>query len=487
MRMPTGSKMPEQDVPAEVWRLYGYGIDPDEIAIMVGVHATKVRDIITRQRAGDAGARNGAVGPAGSRGEATPPTTSTRRTTSPTEPNVNDSAIGPQPVAVTLADVEPVTVTWLWEGRIPAGKLVVLDGDPSLGKSTLSLTMAAHISTGRAWPDASACPVGDVVILSAEDGMADTVRPRLDAAGGDPARVHALTAVEFMDSGGTVSTRLPTLDDLDVIDHLIRSTSARLVIVDVLMAYLPEKKKSSSDQDMRSVLHRYATLAEATGCTVLVLRHLRKSEAGNPLYRGGGSIGIIGAARAGMVVAPDPDAEEGDDRRVLAWTKSNLAKMPPSLAYRLVSAPGSHVARVDWCGESEHGAAALLSAAPDSQPGERDEAVAWLLDYLESHGGEAIAGQVIGAGAKAGIAKRTLQNARKRAGVVTRKGSMGGGWVWAIPVEGATETVEGAEDARAQSASTFGTFDAPSALHLATDADLFERAPASRPDGMRPS
>jgi RecA-family ATPase len=82
-------------------------------------------------------------------------------------------------------------------GTLPAGKLVVLDGDPSVGKSTLAIDRAVRLSVGAAWPDGTGCPLGDVLVLSAEDGLADTIRPRLDAAGGDPARVHALTDVTF--------------------------------------------------------------------------------------------------------------------------------------------------------------------------------------------------------------------------------------------------------------------------------------------------
>jgi len=88
---------------------------------------------------------------------------------------------------IRLSDVQPERVSWLWPGRIPAGKLVTLDGDPSLGKSTLSLAFAAIVTTGGTWPDNSPCNFpGDVILLSAEDGLADTVRPRLDPASTPP-------------------------------------------------------------------------------------------------------------------------------------------------------------------------------------------------------------------------------------------------------------------------------------------------------------
>jgi hypothetical protein len=324
-------------------------------------------------------------------------------------------------VLVSLGAVEPERVRWLWPGRLPAGKLAVLDGDPSLGKSTVAVAFAAHVSTGAPWPDGAGCPAGQVVILSAEDGMADTIRPRLDAAGGDPDRVHCLTGVRAVDQDGSVYTRPPTLAEADLaaIREVIERTGALLLIVDVLMAYLPGKVDSHRDQDVRAVLHRLAELADATGCAVLLLRHLNKAGAGSPLYRGGGSIGIIGAARAGYVVAHDPDDETGATR-VFACVKNNLAPEPPSLSYRLESAPGSQVARVVWAGESQRVAAELLRAPEsDDERSDRDEAAEWLTGYLTDQGGAAPAADVLKAARADGIAERTLKRARHRAGVTS--------------------------------------------------------------------
>ena len=317
---------------------------------------------------------------------------------------------------VRLSDVTPEQVAWLWEGRLPVGKLVLLDGDPSLGKSTLGLTFAAHVSTGKPWPDGAHCEPGDVVLMSAEDGLSDTVRPRLDAAGGDPARVHALTEIRYVDQDGKVSSRPPTLADTAVLRELVTSVQAKLLIVDVLMAYLA-KSDAHRDQDMRTVLHPVAQLAEDTGCTVLLLRHLNKATGGSAMYRGGGSIGIVGAARAAFLVAPDPDDESGQTR-VLASIKSNLAVTPPAMTYRLESAPDSHVARVVWLGESAHRADSLLSAPADAEERtERDEAADWLVGYLADNGGTAERKNVFKAARAAGFSEATLKRAKDKARV----------------------------------------------------------------------
>lgn len=348
--------------------------------------------------------------------------------TSETDPHGGQAPSGD---LVTLSTVRAEDVTWLWPGRLPAGKLALVDGDPSLGKSTLGLDLAAHVSTGRSWPDGTDCPAGDVVLMSAEDGIADTIRPRLDAAGANSERVHAFTSVTARGEDGTTHSRPPTLADVDSLHGVVTRTHARLLIVDVLMAYLPGKVDSHRDQDVRGVLHKLAELANDTGCAVLLLRHLNKTSGGSALYRGGGSIGIVGAARAGFLVAPDPDDESGKTL-VLACMKQNLAPMPDSLNYRLETAAGTHVARVAWSGQSSHGASDLLSTADAEDRSERDEAVEWLKSYLADQGGTARAGDVIKAAGKDGIAKTTLTRARQRAGVTSDKDGMRGGWVWSI-------------------------------------------------------
>lgn len=369
-----------------------------------------------------------------------------------------------QAVLVTLDGVQAERLTWLWPGRLPAGKLVTLDGDPSLGKSTLAVTFAAHVSTGRAWPDGASCPVGDVVVLSAEDGLADTIRPRLDAAAGNAARVHALTAVRTIAEDGVLTTRPPTLADIKVIREVLKQTRARLLIVDVFMAYLPGKTDSHRDQDVRAVLHRLAELADTTGCTFLLLRHLNKTPGGSPMYRGGGSIGIVGAARAGFLVAPDPDDNE---RRVLACVKSNLARTPESLSYRLEGAPGLDVARVVWTGTSTHDAAGLLQPVEsDDERRDRQELDEWLYAFLVAK--PVLVKTVMRAARDAGYNSDQVKRAKKRVGVVSAKTSMDGGWTWTLPggsTEGSTRTegsTEGSEGSGPQEPAPFAPFVLPS-------------------------
>lgn len=335
----------------------------------------------------------------------------------------------PMLAVVTLADVEPELVTWLWPGRIPAGKVVTLDGDPSLGKSTVALTFAATITTGGAWPDGSVCTTpGDVVLLSAEDGLADTVRPRLDAAGADVRRVHAVQGVAMPD--GTLAP--PSLADVYELARLVKKVRARLLIVDVFMAYLPSGTDSHKDQDVRRVLSRLSAMADETGCTVLLLRHLNKAKGGDPMYRGGGSIGIVGAARAGMLVAADPD---DPSIRVLASTKLNLGPPPESLRYHLVSVDGAGVARVEWLGVDDRDARALLSAVDDTDTDDGNVR-SILVQYLTEAGGSAPVTEVLKHTRAAGLADQTVKNARakKSSRIQTERVGFGKGssWRWSL-------------------------------------------------------
>jgi hypothetical protein len=344
--------------------------------------------------------------------------------------------------APSVAQVPRETIHWLWRKWFPRGKVVVVDGDPNVGKSTFTHDLAARVSTGAPFPDDDGQRLAsDVVLLSAEDGIGDTIRPRLEAAGANLERVHVLKAVDG---------RLPELPrDVGKLRSLIDEVEASLVIVDPLMAFLSGTIDAHRDQDVRRALHLMAELAEDTRVALVVVRHLNKGFAGNPLYRGGGSIGIIGAARAGMVIAPDPS---DDSRRVLAMTKCNLAPMPQALAFRLVSDEQYKVARVKWEGTTSHSASDLLSAPTDEEEkGALGEAVEFLRDALED--GQRASKDVQREAREAGVSERTLRRAQKRLKIRPRKvgvpGSDSQRWVWELPeAEDGQETPKMAKAAK---------------------------------------
>jgi hypothetical protein len=333
-------------------------------------------------------------------------------------------------VGILLSDVEPERVDWLWPGRIPKSKLTVVDGDPGLGKSAATVDIAARLSSGLGMPDGSPCEAAGVVVCSAEDGLADTVRPRLDAAGGDPERVVSLATIP--DEEG-LERPISVPEDVPAIRRAIERVDAGLVIIDPIMAFLSGGTDSYRDQDVRRTLAALSALAEETGAAVVIVRHLNKSGGKNPIYRGGGSIGIIGAARSGMLVAKHPDDE---DLRVLSMAKSNLAAQAPSLTFTLEEAENGAV-QVAWLGESDLTAAELLGARSDEQQPSAVEAAEEFLRSLLADG-PVPQREVQAAAREAGISMSTAKKAKRELGVqsvaVRVEGVRGvQGWSWSLP------------------------------------------------------
>ena len=211
---------------------------------------------------------------------------------------------GDQVAGILLADVTPERVAWLSRGRLAVGKITMVDGDPGLGKSTAMIELAARITRGEALPDGEKGRPRGVVIMSAEDGIADTIRPRAEVAGADLRHIRILA--EKADGS------LPTIpEDIPLIEATLMAMDAALLVVDPLVAFLGWKVNVSRDQDVRRALAPLKAMAERCGVAVVLLRHLNKQLLTNALYRGGGSIGIIGGARFGLMFAYDLEDPPG--------------------------------------------------------------------------------------------------------------------------------------------------------------------------------
>lgn len=352
-------------------------------------------------------------------------------------------------LGVCVAEVERQPIRWLWHGRLALGKLAILDGDPGLGKSTVYLDTAARVTTGRAWADGQENgEAGSVVIVTTEDGVGDTIRPRLEEAGADLARVRVIQTIPTVRDDGTAGTpRVPKLpQDVERIFGTCRAIGARLLIIDPLTAHLGGNTNSYKDQDIRGALAPVAEAAERYGVAVLVVRHLNKGGGGKAIYRGGGSIGIIGAARIGLMVGKDPNdapADGENQRCVLASVKNNIGRPAASLAYRIVSSENdASVGVVQWEGTSALSANDLCQPEKPTEGTARDEATEFLEEQLA--GGTRLAREVYAEAEALGIAERTLKRAKKRLGVTAERQGFGaeGGWYWSLPVlpKGAKES-----------------------------------------------
>lgn len=373
--------------------------------------------------------------------EAVSPSTATS-TSSPQR----ERATEPAPVAVDpavpqverskvirLSTVTGQRVSWLWPGRLPLGKLTLIDGDPSLGKSSLVLDLAARLSRGSPLPgdeDAGNLQPAGVVLMSAEDGLEDTLQPRLAAAGADMKRIVSLSGIER----GQSSRPLELPADIDFLDEVVHDADAKLVIIDPLMAFLGGDYSANSDQHVRRALHPLTQLADRRGTAILIVRHLNKNEnVKTALYRGGGSIGIIGAARCGLLVARDPSDSE---RRVLAVMKSNLAQRPPALLFSVAGADNG-ASRIVWHGQAELQPELLLSStAEPEEPHAVSEASEFLRVMLKDRA--VLVTEVQRQALVLGISPRTLRRAKVKLGVQSqRQGFPDGEWYWALPADAA--------------------------------------------------
>lgn len=326
-------------------------------------------------------------------------------------------------VMVRMSDVLPEEVSWLWRGRIPLGKLTLFIGDPCVGKSFLLCDLAARVSRGTPWPDRrdEENERGRIVMLTAEDGLADTLRPRLDAAGADVDMIDVLTEVRRADE--VAQFRLDR--DLRAMEKVIESTSPRIVTIDPIAAYMG-KTDTYRDSEVRGVLAPLAALAERYRVAIIGVMHLGKDSARKAMYRGNGSIAFTAAPRAVWAVGVDPEEAE---RRIMACVKLNVAKAAPGLAYKIV---GGAVA---WePNPVEVTADELLG--PRKSPEDESagvEAEAFLRDLLSS--GPKASRDVLAQARHAGIAERTLKRAKKRIKAKSRPVSVGDKtrWEWFLP------------------------------------------------------
>jgi hypothetical protein len=229
---------------------------------------------------------------------------------------------------------------WLWEPYLAFGALSVLDGDPGVGKSLLTVDLAARIGTRRDFPDGTpvphnpetGAPLLPTLFVNAEDAVRQTIVPRLLAASGSTKSVMFLGGIGV---AGARSARFP--DDLPLLGQVLRDLPGAFVVLDPMMALFPKGVAAGNDQAVREVLTPLARLAAETSSCLLLVRHLNPRQSRRALYRGAGSIGILGACRTGRIIERHPDDPE---RRVLATTKTNLGPQGPSLGFRIKTQPG---------------------------------------------------------------------------------------------------------------------------------------------------
>jgi putative DNA primase/helicase len=371
-----------------------------------------------------------------------------------------------------VVDIEAAPIRWLWPGRIARGKLTMVAGHPGLGKSLLSIAVAAVVSNGGRWPvDGTPCERGDVMIMSAEDDVADTIRPRLEAAGASLQRVEIINGVidAFDTDGNAIHRPLNLKSDIAKLDALIaaRFPHVAMLIIDPVGAYLGGTD-SHVNSDVRALLAPLAALAAKYDVAIVLISHLNKGGSNaDAMTRVTGSLAFVAAARAAYIVAKDPD---NPARRLFLAAKNNLAKDAGGIAFGVEPVTLSNrieTSRILWEPEPVTISAdeALAPSDPPADRSELDDAKRFLRALLEE--GPVSSKEIRADAEGAGHAWATIRRAQQALGIEAHKVGLRGGWVWELP----PKMLKSAEDAHDKFMGAFGQDE-----HLRGAANPYRRA-----------
>jgi hypothetical protein len=353
---------------------------------------------------------------------------------------------------LSAAAIAPIPIRWLWEGWLAEGRLHILAGAPGAGKTTIALNAIAIVSTGGLWPDGTRAPVGNIVIWSGEDDLADTLVPRLIAAGADLRRVSFVQSVR---EGGAVRWFDPARDMPELAEAIKRTGDVRLVIIDPLA--LVATKDSHKNAETRRDLQPIADVCRETGAAALGVHHLAKGTAGRePHERVLGSVAFVAVARLVWIAAKEPAREDGaPERRILMRAKSNIGPEEGGFAYALEQIdlgrhPGVFASRVVW-GETIEGSAREVLVKVKHPDGQTpiDGAKDFLREMLAE--GPVASTQVQAAAHARGLSWATVRRAKRALGIKAHKMGLGEGWTWQIP-----NMLTHEEDAHPSGVSIFG-------------------------------
>lgn len=364
--------------------------------------------------------------------------------------------------AVRVSDIESREQHWLWPGRIPLGDVTLLVGDPGVGKSLLALDLAARVTRGMPWPDAQSPSVmppadfplppsnaGSVILFSAEDTLAETVRPRLMAAGADCSRIVAIRMSvsvkrKFSFPEHDAPENFELRRDLRDLWRLVHATpDCRLVVIDSINSCLSENSEQIRVDDW-GLLLRLVAIARQAPVALVIVSHLRK-KGGRAICCNLGSLAFAATARAVWAVAKDPESAE---RRLFVPVKNNLADDTSGLAFTIESGSSGSAARIRWSPEPVSATADTVvsysrrNGRPDD---ERKHAKLWLRERLAS--GPRTVKEIRGEADVNGFSPNTLRRAfRELGGKPIKESTANGPWLWRLPVEDTQNPLENSRE-----------------------------------------
>ena len=297
---------------------------------------------------------------------------------------------------IRMSDVELTPVDWLWKPYLPFGKLSVLQGNPGEGKTYFAMHLAAACTNGKLLPNMERMEPFNVIYQTAEDGLGDTVKPRLIEAGADLDRVLVIDDSEVQ----------LTLSD-ERIEKAIIENNARLVIIDPIQAYLGADVDMNRANEVRPIFMRLGQVAQRTGCAILLIGHLNKAAGMQSLQRGLGSIDIAAAVRSVMFIGK---LKHDPTMRILTHEKSSLAPPGVSLAFSLGDEGGFR-----WVGEYDITADEMLSGIEPQRETKTQQAKD-LICTLLAGGKQVLSEDIDKAALERGIPGRTVRDAKRELG-----------------------------------------------------------------------
>ena len=297
---------------------------------------------------------------------------------------------------IRMSDVELTPVDWLWKPYLPFGKLSVLQGNPGEGKTYFAMHLAAACTNGKLLPNMERLEPFNVIYQTAEDGLGDTVKPRLIEAGADLDRVLVIDDSDVQ----------LTLSD-ERIEKAIIENNARLVIIDPIQAYLGSDVDMNRANEVRPIFMRLGQVAQRTGCAILLIGHLNKAAGMQSLQRGLGSIDIAAAVRSVMFIGK---LKHDPTMRILTHEKSSLAPPGASLAFSLGDEGGFR-----WVGEYDITADEMLSGIEPQRETKTQQAED-LICTLLSGGKRVLSEDIDKAALERGIPGRTVRDAKRELG-----------------------------------------------------------------------
>lgn len=311
---------------------------------------------------------------------------------------------------INMADVEAVAVKWLWKPYIPLGKITIIQGDPGEGKTTLALSIAAALTQGEMLPnEAEAQAPMNVIYQTAEDGLADTIKPRLEAVNADCARVLVIDESK---------EELSMTDER--IEKAIQQTGAKLIILDPIQAYIGANVDMHRANEIRPIMSKLGRIAEEYGCAVVLIGHMNKAAGQKSSYRGLGSIDITAVARSILIVGKMRDSPS---KRIMTQAKSSLAPVGKSLLFEI-----NGNSALKWKGEVDITAEQFLENG-GAELSKLEIATEFLLETLKD--GKVSQKEIAAAASDYDFSARTLNEAKKKLKVLSIKAD--NKWYWKLP------------------------------------------------------